>query len=260
MSLRVEIRDAVDEVMTPAPNLVTQIDRFVTANARRRVRAGSRGVAHWRSVMRGSLALVAVLVVVVLVAAIFVGGRLVSDWKSFQTSPAVQAPKSQLQQLEERPLRIPLYSSLKQCTAGPYNSDSSLGSGPVYMDGGSSTVTAWGRYIYFDAYSDQTIKGPILIRGRDLTIGIHMIFVGPFAGGPVQGTDTVDGQSYEQRTEVVLSTSQTSPGALGPTSPHKYVWDFIGGLPVAAIGPSLIGYGAGWQIDGPNFSEIVLAC
>ncbi len=255
MSLRRELHSAFDDIAPALGGMPERVVQTVLAenNARRR-----KERMLFR--MRTPLSLVAVFVFIALIAAALVGGRLVQDWNSFQTSPGVHAPKSELQQLEERPLRIPLYSSLNQCTPGPYNAESSLGSGPVFMDGGSSTVTVWGRYIYFDAYSDQQINGPILIRGRDLTKGIDMVFVGQFADGPVQGTDSVDGQSYEQRTEVVLSTSQTSAGGYGPISPHRYVWDFIGGLPAAGLGTGLLGFGAGWQIDGPNFTEILLAC
>lgn len=210
--------------------------------------------------MRAPLSLVAVFAAVVLVAAGFVGGRLVQDWKAVKQRPSAAAsPQSQLAELEARPLRIPTYHTYTECTSGPFNKDGSLGSGPVYSYGANYTpVTDWGTYFYNVAYTDARISGPILVRGRDLFTKRTIVFVGPGATGPVVGSDVVDGRSLAQHTELVLYAAQAVPSIdphwNRPNDPHAFVWEIIAGAPGSWSGST------GWQIDGAGFSELFYAC
>lgn len=255
MSLRTEIRDAVDEITPSAPALLSQVEAFVNANTRRRVTTKTYSKRFWRGAMRGSLAMVAVLVVVALVAAVLAGGRLVQDWNSHHNpAPAGQRSTSQLAQLEARPLHLPSYASARDCQSGPFNAEGSYGSGPVYGDGGGTVNTTWGIYYQNSAYADAAIDGPILVRARDIFTNQTIVFVGNFASGRVVGTDTVDGQVHQQRTELVLFTDQVAGAPHSVESGHKFVWQFIAGAPMGWSGSS------GWQIDGLAFSETFVVC
>jgi hypothetical protein len=201
--------------------------------------------------MRVPLALVAMFMLVALVVGVLVGGRLMQDWNAFHNSaPAGDSYQTQVAQLEAVPLRLPVFASKLDCKSGPFNSAGSLGSGPVYGDGGLKTYDAWGLYYSIVAYDDTDVAGPILVRARDLFTGQPVVFVGQYAAGPVVGHDTFDGRSYDQHAEALLSTSTSDKQAVS----HKFVWTFIDGVPTNWSGST------GWQIDGIGFSEVFVSC
>jgi len=103
-------------------------------------------------------------------------------------------------------------------------------------------------YFHNQAYAYSAINGPILVRARDVITQQTVVFVSEGAVGPVFGTDTLDGQLLEQHTELVLYTDHRTK------NPHPFVWSFIAGVPTNWSGET------GWQIDGPGFSEVFLAC
>ena len=210
--------------------------------------------------IRAPLALVAALVAIAIVAAVFVGGRVVQQWNaSHNVAPAGLTRPMTLAELEGRPLRVPVLQSIMDCHDGPYSPDSDFGGGPLYATAGSASRTAWGEYYFNIFYTDEVIDGPILVRVTDLyKPGIRLVFVGAGAGGPIVGTDVVDGTTYEQHSELVLYENQAMPSAASgwgsPSREHRFVWDFLIGMPANASG------GTGWQIDGPGFTEIFRAC
>ena len=200
--------------------------------------------------LRTPLSLVAVFLLIAVVAAVLVGGRLIQDWNAFHNpTPAGSNHLSSVAQLEAVPLHIPNVKSYLDCKSGPYNSVGSLGSGPVYGDGGGTSSSSWGVYYHNLAYTLTNISGPILIRARDLFTNERVVFVGQYAAGPVVGTDTVDGKAVLQHTELLLD-----PGsAIKNAGTHKFDWPFIAGVPTSSGS-------TGWQIDGAGFSEVFVAC
>lgn len=204
---------------------------------------------------RAPLSLVAAVLLIAAVAAVFVGGRLFQDWNTLHGVPS-RGGSSQLAQLEGRPLTLPVLHSVSECTRGPLNSDNSaLGGGPLYAYGGSKyTRTAWGDYNVYVFYTDQQIAGPILVRGRDLLNNSSVAFIGTWAGGPVIGTDVLHGSRVQQHSELVLNEADTRAVVDNPPAkPHSFVWQFTAGTP---LGSAAIG----WQIDGDGFSENFLLC
>jgi len=246
VSLRTQIHSAFDEVAPPAgglPERVVQTVLTENSSRRRRERLMLR--------LRVPLSLVAVFVLVALVVGVLIGGRLLKDWNAFQNSaPAGGSSQSPVAQLEAVPLRIPVFASHGDCRSGPFNSVGSLGSGPVFGDGGGQSATSWGVYFHNIAYADTAVSGPTLVRARDLFTGQPVVFVGQYAAGPVVGSDTVDGQTYDQHTELLLYASTSDKQAVN----HKLVWQFIAGVPTSWSGST------GWQIDGLGFSEVFVAC
>lgn len=207
--------------------------------------------------VRTPLSLVAVLIALALVATILVGGRIMQDWSAFHSeSPAGSAPSPELAALEARPLQK--FVSVSECLPGPYDPDSGLGRGPVYVFGGASIRGTGGEYFHGVAYSDAPTSGPILVRARDLATNQPVMFIGRFAAGPVIGTDVVNGKRYDQHSELVLTdvatTQKLDPGWNQPARGHRFMWEFLAGAPQRWSTHS------GWQIDGAGFSEVFYAC
>src|SRR5260370_33238957 len=184
------------------------------------------------------LSMVAGIAIIALVVAVLVGGRVVQDWNALHhTSPAGETYQSQLAQLEAQPMRIPALASGGDCLSGPYTSVGSYGSGPVCGAGGITTSSDWGISYHTLVYAERNIAGPILVRAVDLFTGRPVIFIGNYAAGPVAGTDTVNGQIYEQRVEPAVDTSPASQ----TTASHKFNWPFLSEVPPGGLG------GTGWR-------------
>ena len=250
MNLRREVHSAFDQITPPLGGMPERVVQTVLAehNARRRK---EKMLVRFRT----PLSLVAVFLLIALVAAVLIGGRVIQDWNAFHKPvPAGGAPQSQLAQLEARPLHLPSLHGILDCNSGPMNSEDSYGSGPIYADGGSETDTSKGFYFHDSMYADKPIDGPILVRVRDLFTHQTIVFVGDFAAGPVVGTDTVDGKLAELHTEMVLYTDDRAHAPHLIASNHPYAWLFTAGAPKGWSSST------GWQIDGPGFSEVFLAC
>jgi hypothetical protein len=242
VSLRTDVHSAFDEVAPPMAGVSERVVQAV-------LRENSGPQARERLVrLRGPMSLVAVFVVIAMVAAVLIGGRLIQNWNAFHNSaPAGDSYQSQVAQVEAVPLRIPPAAG---CKSGPYNAAGSFGSGPVYGDAGPMSTSNWGAYFHNAAYADTKIAGPILIRALDLYTRQPVVFIGEYASGPVVASDTVAGQTYEQHVELLFDTGSASKQA----TTHKFKWPFIAGVPNGWSGST------GWQIDGIGFSEVFLSC
>ena len=252
MSLRRDVHTAFDQI-TPSmgglPERVVQTVLVEGATRRRREKMVFR--------FRAPLSLVAVLLLIALVAAVLIGGRLIQDWNALHRSSPAGSSSSELAQLEARPLNLPVFQSVSECTPGPMAPDNSaFGSGPVYAYAGSATTRSrqW-EYYTVVLYTDEQISGPILLRVRDLTNTRNLVFVGKFTSGRAVGTDTLRGASVEQKTEVVLSESNPSTVVDDPpTKPHQFVWQIMVGVP--GVG----NLASSWQLDGKGFTEVFAVC
>lgn len=207
--------------------------------------------------LRAPLSLVAVFVLIALVVGIFIGGRLVQDWNAFHNAtPAGDAYRAELAQLEARPLHLSRLQASDPCPDGP-EANGLYGAGPVYGVPGwprpTTTVerngnfpTAWGTYFYQTYVTDAGRSGLVLVRAWDLRSDRPLIFIGNYAAGPLSGTDQVGGKSAEQHLEVVLDMSHPPSGV---ASARQLEWPVIVGL---ANGRSDC---LAWQADGPDFTE-----
>lgn len=234
MSLRNDIHSAFDEL---EPQDLGLSERVIEDVFRGRPRRGS-----WPVHLRAPLSLVAAVLVIAVVMAALMGGRLIRDWNSF-IAPHQQAggQQTELQKLEARPLRLPTVAPGAHCPSGPYDKNGVIGAGPIHFSGSAvETPTSWGSYFHNLMYADHPVTGPILVRARDLVTGELIVFVGPNAAGPTIGTDVVVGQAIEQHAEMVVQ----DPGP-------PYAWQFESGSPKPTDCE-------GWQIDGPGFSEAMV--
>ena len=264
MSLRAEIRAAIDDVTPPAPTLQHKVEAFVVANGRDRVVPMHRPRTQWSRPFRGPMSLVAAVLLVVLIGGLVLGGRLLRDLNA----PPQTINQAELKRLESRPLRaMPSVRPDDPCPTSPLTDVSAhgpeavlLGDGPVYstrLGAQSVTSTNWGTWSVWSVLVDKTkASGPILIRARDLQTHAEVVFgwnpltANGQAGdgiptGRATGTDVVLGQTEHLYPEVVLDLSR--PFALTKAGDWPIFKSFIG-YPKAAAGC------IGFQIDGTNFT------
>ena len=173
-------------------------------------------------------------------------------------TPSEQA---QLAQLEARPLHLATVAAGTDCTEGPHTATitpyasggtvtDAFFTGPVYGAGGTERPTAKYDYYFVTYFTDPTVSGVVLSRGRDLVTGKPLVFAGDYAAGPVAGTDLLDGF------QVTLHTELAIPTAAKQTAQHPAagwgVWPVTQGIDVSWTC-------AGIQIDTMAGTEVAIA-
>lgn len=260
MTLRSDIHSAMDQAVSPAPWLAGDIgdsirDTEMWKKERRRAKA------KVFSGFRGFGALAAVMIIILLVVGILVGGQLMPDWRSFgsQTSPASGIDPAQLAALRSRPVLLPTMPAVTRCEPRPLTTIGYLGvkrdvvgSGPVYSLGGfSSETTTWGNYWDITLLTSLSLKGPILIRGENLSNHAPIAFIALYATGQVLGSEALDGRTVERYAELVLDASHPPSGRSDDGS--LAAWIVRDAEPASSTN-----YCIGWQIDGPTFTETII--
>jgi len=237
MSLRAEITDALDDVITPAPMLEQTVTAFVFANARdRKVLKLRPGRSPWSFRSRSFATMVAALLVLAIIGGLIVGGRLLRD---LHNSPSPAINQGELKKLEMRPLlALPAMPSDGVCPAGPvaenYMGGYATGDGPMRLILGYPVTmfrTSWGTWTQTYFLVSPTTRGLFLVRGRDLKSGKTVYFAGNLSGvadaqfgrailgGTVAGQDHVNGQRADLRPELVINASAPSDFVKTPTKP-----------------------------------------
>jgi hypothetical protein len=156
------------------------------------------------------------------------------------------ADKAQLARLEARPLKLPALLKGGQCPADRADPTTGLyGADPVYAAGGQHSTTSFGDYFDVSAMTKPGLVGPVLLRGRDLQTPDHpLVFVGPYAIGPVYGTDPNYGEQY---TELALDVAHPTKATYLVKDANYHQWFWRQGI---ATGWNCVGF----QFDGPTFS------
>jgi hypothetical protein len=246
VSLRTQIHSAFDEVAPDTFGLSERVVQTVLTqnqSSRRRERLMLR--------LRMPLSLVAVFVLVALVVGVLIGSRLMQDWNSLHNSaPAGGVSQSALAALEAKPLNLPTLKAGDTCPVSPGNTVGfDYGTGPAYVMGGPESLSPWGYYFDVTWITAPDISGPVLVRGRDLMSNRIVVFVGAYSAGAAVGTDTQSGSRFSQRTELLLDAGH----------PHSRGSNGYGEFPVhQGLSTGWVGC-VGFQIDGPDFTEIITA-
>lgn len=245
-SLRRDVHSAFEAITPPLGGMPERVVQTVLAERNGRLRK-ERMVFR----LRVSLALVAA----VLIAA--VGVAAVMEWSSLHNNVSqAGVGLTSVQQLEARSLKLPTARSANACpdNAGTNTLGYQFGSGPVYVDGGPETATDWGYYYDVIYYASPNLRGPVLVRGRDLTTPDRpVIFVGPQAAGPVVGTDSAP-NTGAQHTELVLDPSHPQfRGKANVGTSQIVYWHVRQGISKGWLGC------VGFQIDGTSFTQIISA-
>jgi hypothetical protein len=233
MSLRQDIHAAIDE---QAPSTGGMPERVVDLVAR-----STRRSPGFTLRFRAPLSFVAVLLSIAVVAGILVGGQILRERNSVHNAAPAGGNVSPLAKVEARPLDLPAVASGAQCPTGPYGPASEIGTGPFHVS--RSTLigqTDWGNYYHDILYSDRYVAGPVIVRASDLQTKEPMIFIGDGATGSIIGSDSVDGQTYQQHLEFLV-----------PNVDEPLGWQFTVGVPWSTS-PRCIG----WQVDSPGLTEV----
>lgn len=250
MSLRRDVHTAFDEV---APALGGMPERVVkTVMAEHRTRQRKEKIVFQ---LRAPLSLVGVLLMIAMVAAVFVGGRLVADWNGAHLAPVGATYSQQVAALEARPLDLPAFQSRTACVSGPRSTAGAFGAGPLFAEAsGFSWSTNWGHYFDESLYADHRIAGPIVVRARALFTPDQVVFIGPYAAGSVLGSEVLDGPPVVKRSELLLDSGKAVAGTDNNGTTHRFFWHFTAGVALGSSGS------VGWQIDGAQFSEVFVVC
>ena len=150
------------------------------------------------------------------------------------------ADRTQLAQLEKRPLETPAPAADGQCHQGPFTSEilpyangsgesEVYGTGPVYGVG-SSAVPA-GQFLYFSVtyITDPSVQGAVLVRINDVSGKYPGRFVGPLATGKSLGTDTIQGVQENAYSELALPAGNP-PVNTPVTKPGWGAWHVLQGI------------------------------
>jgi hypothetical protein len=265
MSLRAEIRDAIDDVIPPAPMLERTVTAYVYADHRDRkvLSMGRRRTPPIRS-FKGAATLAAALLVIALIGGLIFGGRLLRD---FHSTPVPAINQGELKKLEARPLlTLPAMPSDGVCPAGPvaenFMGGYATGAGPMRLILGfpvSTYQTSWGSWTQTYFLVSPTTKGLFLVRARDLKSGDTVYFTGNLSGvadsqfgraipgGTAAGHDQVNGQRADLHPELVINASAPSDFVKTPSKPP--LWGAYVGYPSGASGC------ISFQVDSDGSSE-----
>lgn len=252
MSLRTQIRDAVDEVSPPVHDLEQRVTAYVLAgNTQSKVRRMRPGGSRRTYRFRGLGAAVAAALVIALVAGLILGGRLLRD---LNTTPATINP-TELKSLERRAPNFPSVAPGAQCPVTSLlnpNGGNEVGTGPVQaVDGHGLEANDWGTFGRLLLIYDAPAAGLVLVRARDLQSDREVAFAqypleptGVVAVGPVLGTVHALNRDLRLRSEAVFRDSWSTPR----------VGDGPNLLLLVAVqkGSSRC---IGFQFDGPGFTE-----
>ncbi|HEV2475970.1 MAG TPA: hypothetical protein VGX22_05480 [Candidatus Dormibacteraeota bacterium] len=239
-NLRRDIHSAFEVIEPPLGGMPERVVQTVLAERNGRLR--KEKMVHR---LRLPLSLVAVFLVIVVATALLVNERLILKRSSNEPAPAGQSSVT-LAQLESRPIDLPTIGPNDPCpqNMGTNSRGYTLGSGPVYADGGNATTTNWGTYFDVTYFTAPDLTGLVLIRGRDLRdANIHVVFVGKYGAGPVVGNDP-DPQGGAQHDELLLDASHPSQHLNADG-----MWAVRQGLAKSASNCY------GFRVDGRGFTE-----
>ncbi len=254
MTLRDQIKDALDDVAPPAPTLERRVTAFVFADKRdRKMLLGGRRGALSTNGFRGMAALVAAGLVVALLAGIAIGGRLGRDLGNAESPQRYTIDQSEVHRLESKPIVLPQLEPGAACPLSPDVDQvgqrySVLRGGPVYIFDiwleGSTKLGDWNAAgLYYTARQ----PGLVLVRAEDLQTGEPFVFTQypnsktpALAMGPLQGTDRMYDQNMQLHPEAVL------PDPWHQQPNHQLIVMF-------AIPRSTLCWGI--QFDGPGFTQ-----
>lgn len=218
MSLRAQIHDAIDDISTPAPTLETKVKVFVRADNHTRAQMRARARSPWTHHWRGTLALVAAALVVIVISGLVLGGRY---WRN-QNLPPQTVGVNELKSLESRALNYPTFAASEPCPKTAPHLDPQIGmvvgEDPVYL-GNSEIIETndWGSWVSV-AFVGSHNPGLVLVRAKDLKAGAQVVFAKypleptPMtAVGRVLGTARVANHNVQLRSEAAIPDQSSWP-------------------------------------------------
>jgi hypothetical protein len=250
MSLRSQIRDAVDDV-APAPlDIERKVSSYVRANnAERKALRARRQRSPWAYRFQGAATLLAAALVVAVIAGLVFGGRF---WRDLNSTPST-INQTELKSLESRPLSFPTVAPDAACPVTPVtlnpNIGMVLGAGPVYLGNRDIYETSdWGFWVAAGFWSEGKTPGLVLIRAKDLKSGAQVAFAQyPLAPTRVTAVGRVLGSTQVADHQVQLRSEAVFTDPWPQARPAELVVLF--GMETGTSGC------IGFQVNGPDFDE-----
>jgi hypothetical protein len=279
VTLRSEIHAVIDDVAVANP--INRAQVLAVAAAERKAERG-RGARSSTGRIRGffslglrrSAPIAFALIVLLLLGTVLVGGRLLRERESRGSQPA-GIDQHVLDVLRARPVVLPFSETSGQCPGGftgtiihDGGTDSWLGTGPVYLNGGTAYVsgvipvesmvtTGSGRYFAATLIVNPSVSGPVLVRGLDTISRAPLVFAGAYGAGASVGTDDLAGHAVQLFGQMAFDASVSAPQRVAGST---YDPEGTAGW---GVWPFHLGARAGFsncfgiQIDGISFSEII---
>ena len=140
-------------------------------------------------------------------------------------------------------------------TISPFTNSSETvyvyGLAPVYAEGGPARKGVQNTFFEVKGYTDPTVRGVVLIRGRLLDGHAKVVFVDDYAAGPVVGTDVVNGVQSDVHAEAALPTAHL-PAVAGAAKGWG-IWQVTQGIANDSLNKCI-----GYQIDTATTSQVVI--
>jgi hypothetical protein len=169
------------------------------------------------------------------------------------------AEQVQLAALEARPLNLPALAAGAPCPDGPLstiqpysNSTRNVwGNGHVFAVGGMDIRGALNTYFDVIFYTDPTVRGVVLIRGKQIDGSTDVGYVGDYVAGHIVGNDVLEGKQVEVHSEAALPTSRLP--VVAHAAPGWGVWHIRQG-----IDPKKFWGCAVFQFDTASATEVIV--
>jgi hypothetical protein len=190
VTLRRDVHSAFDQITPSMGGLSERVVQTVLAEGATRRR--KEGMLFR---MRAPLSLVAVLLVIALVAAVLVFGRLTQRPTTVHNpptaSPQAEIDQAELARLEAIPLNLPVMQTNDTCVETQFDGVTGRQStGHAAFQGASvPRRDTWGLTYHVYVYVNRQVAGLVLIRGRDLKTQQPALWGGDYAHGPVGDTE-----------------------------------------------------------------------
>jgi hypothetical protein len=278
VTLRSEIHAAIDGVVVANPINRAQVLAVAAAERRAEPRRGARARAgriggFFNLTLQRSAPVAFALIVLLLLGTVLIGGRLLRE-RGSPTQPG-GIDQHVLDTLRARPLALPFSDSSAKCPGGltgtivhDGGTYSWLGTGPVYLNGGTAYVngvvpvesletTGSGQYFAATLIVDPSVSGPVLVRGLDTKSRAPLVFVGAYGAGQPVGTDNLAGRAVQLFREMAFESGVTAPERVAGSTYDPEGTAGWGVWPFRLGAPAGFSNCFGLQIDGTSFSEVI---
>lgn len=218
MTLRAQVRNAIDDIAPPAPDLARRVTAFVLADERDRSTIRTSRRSRFPTRLRLPMALVAAALLVALAGSLVLAGRF---WRDLNATPSTIS-QPELKSLEARLVHFPAVTPGADCPITvPTLSQLGMttGDGPVYLvNADLLETTDWGQWVALEFVYRSSAPGLVLIRAKDIERDTQAVFAqdplaptGITTVGPVLGQVHAVGHELRLHREAVFRDPAHTP-------------------------------------------------
>jgi hypothetical protein len=188
VSLRRDVHSAFDQITPSTGGLSERVVQTVLAEG-----ATRRRKERMLFRVRAPLSLVALFLVIALVAAVLVLGRLAQQPTPAHNpppaSPQAVIDQAELARLEAIPLSLPVMQANDPCIETPMVNGRQSTGHAAFQGASVPRTDTWGITYHVYIYVSGQVTGLVLVRSRDLKTQQPGLWGGDYAYGPVPDTE-----------------------------------------------------------------------